>query len=404
MDRDEFDAALKDALENLYDPGALQTNRLAAVLCLHDTPGTTASQQLRKLLLEVLETLRPLDNIPFHRPEWMGYRILQLRYVEGLRQAEICRELSLGHTSFYNQLRSALDAVASVLWARLPFEPLETAQGPHLSVPTAKDEAMSAARVAPRVLLDPAQIWMEAMNFVAPFAAQRGISLPSLSLPLLPAVSADQATLRQIFINILAEIVSNTLPGILPVKVGVTAGEISWQIPISTDLFTQPSTTLAICQGILEVYGGALENSVPEGFLSIKLPARHSPNILVVDDNEDAAGLIQRYLQGGYQLRAAHNGAEAETMIAVEKPDLILLDVILPHQDGWNILQRLKTLPETARIPVIICSVLTHPDLALLMGADGVLQKPVEPEVLIPMVDRLLLRSGNAVEPGRSTD
>jgi CheY-like chemotaxis protein len=404
VERDEFEEAVKDALENLYDPGALQTSRLARDLRLLDIPGTTASQQLRKQLLEALETLRPQDNIPFHRPEWMGYRVMQLRYVEGMRQAEICRELGLGHTSFYNHLRAALDAVVSVLWSRHPAGAApEAPQDLPSAAALARDEAVRAARTAPRISLDTAQVWQDALNFVSPLAAQRGVILAAESPPALPVVSADRATLRQIFINILAEVFTHTSPGQLKILVETRHGKILWQIPAPADLSPQTSTTLAVCQGILEVYGGSLEVGAHAGFLTAVIPGGRAPSILVVDDNEDAAALIQRYLQGGYQLRAAHSGAEAEALIAESQPDLILLDVILPHQDGWNILQRLKTLPETAHIPVIICSVLTHPDLALLMGAEGVLQKPVDPEILLPLVERLLHHSGSAAVPGRST-
>ena len=406
VERDEFEEAVKDALENLYDPGALQTSRLARDLRLLDIPGTTASQQLRKQLLEALETLRPQDNIPFHRPEWMGYRVMQLRYVEGMRQAEICRELGLGHTSFYNHLRAALEAVVSVLWSRHPAASApEAPQDLPSAAALARDEAVRAARAAPRISLDTTQVWLDALNFVSPLAAQRGVILAADCPPVLPVVSADRATLRQIFINILAEVFTHTSPGQLKILVETRPGKILWQIPAPAGLSPQTSTTLAVCQGILEVYGGSLEvcAHAHADFLTAVLPAGRAPSILVVDDNEDAAALVQRYLQGGYQLRAAHSGVEAEALIAESQPDLILLDVILPHQDGWNILQRLKTMPETAHIPVIICSVLTHPDLALLMGAEGVLQKPVDPEILLPLVERLLHRSGSAAAPGRST-
>jgi CheY-like chemotaxis protein len=407
IERDEFAEAVKDALENLYDPIALQNSRLARELRFPDTPGSTASQQLRKMLLESMETLRPQDNIPFHRPEWMGYRVIQLRYVEGMRQTEICRELGLGHTSFYSHLRAALEAVVSVLWSRcaVNIQADISPPKPDESRPTgwmAREEAVRAARAAPRVPIDATQVWLETLNFIAPLANQRGVLLEKSDLPALPVVSADRATLRQILINILAEVFTRMAPGRLQIRVETNLDGIYWLVPAPPDLTPLTSTALAVCQGMLEVYGGRLEYNQPAGVLSAFLPAGRPADILIVDDNEDASALIQRYLQGGYQLRSARSWPEAEKLIAESKPDLILLDVILPQQDGWNILQRLKTLPETADIPVVICSVLTHPDLAFLMGADGVLQKPVEPEKLLPMLERLLLHSGSAAEPGRS--
>ena len=62
----------------------------------------------------------------------------------------------------------------------------------------------------------------------------------------------------------------------------------------------------------------------------------------------------------------------------------------MPRLDGWMILQRLKTLPETAHIPVVICSVLSQEHLALSLGAVQVLRKPVSSETLINTVEELL--------------
>ncbi|MCE2472973.1 MAG: response regulator, partial [Anaerolineae bacterium] len=99
--------------------------------------------------------------------------------------------------------------------------------------------------------------------------------------------------------------------------------------------------------------------------------------LLVVDDNPDAIGLFKRYLAKlPYQLLSAQTEAEA-LQIAGATPLLgIILDVMLPGKDGWQILQRFKNHPATAEIPVLICSVLEMEDLARSLGADGYLKKP----------------------------
>ena len=68
----------------------------------------------------------------------------------------------------------------------------------------------------------------------------------------------------------------------------------------------------------------------------------------------------------------------------------MLLDVLMPQEDGWDILQSLKTLPETASIPVVICSVLSQPHLALALGAAEVLRKPISEETLLATVKKVL--------------
>jgi DNA-binding response OmpR family regulator len=87
--------------------------------------------------------------------------------------------------------------------------------------------------------------------------------------------------------------------------------------------------------------------------------------------------LFRNYLaHQPYQLLTAADGKQAMRMAREFRPELIVLDVMLPEQDGWEILQGLKKSPETRTIPVLICSVLDVSDLALSLGADGFLKKP----------------------------
>ena len=99
--------------------------------------------------------------------------------------------------------------------------------------------------------------------------------------------------------------------------------------------------------------------------------------ILIVDDNPDTVSLFKRYLANlPYRLLSAQDEDEA-LRIARGTPLLcIILDVMLPGKDGWQILQSCKNHPATADTPVLICSVLEMEELALSLGADGYLKKP----------------------------
>ncbi len=99
--------------------------------------------------------------------------------------------------------------------------------------------------------------------------------------------------------------------------------------------------------------------------------------VLLVDDNPGMIDLFQRYLAGqAYRVTAAHEGDEAVQIARQLHPDVIVLDVMLPGKDGWEVLQNLKTHPATRDIPVLICSVLDAFDLALSLGANACLKKP----------------------------
>jgi CheY-like chemotaxis protein len=112
--------------------------------------------------------------------------------------------------------------------------------------------------------------------------------------------------------------------------------------------------------------------------MRIWLPTPAEATILVIEDNAGVIALFRRYL-GGYRatLIAASGSKQAIALAAKLHPQVIVLDVMMPHEDGWEILQRLKKSHITGRIPVIVCSVLNEPELALSMGASGYITKPV---------------------------
>ena len=119
-------------------------------------------------------------------------------------------------------------------------------------------------------------------------------------------------------------------------------------------------------------------------------PAR----ILIVDDDHHNRRLLEVMLapEGVLVLMAA-NGEEALALVAVARPDLILLDVMMPGMDGFEVVARLKGDPETARIPVILVTALTDRAAkvrGLEAGAEDFLTKPVERAELCARVRNLL--------------
>ena len=78
------------------------------------------------------------------------------------------------------------------------------------------------------------------------------------------------------------------------------------------------------------------------------------PSILVVDDNQDNTDIIQHYLEvRGYPITVAHDGDEALALFETVRPNLVLLDVMMPGRDGWEATRQVKMVPELAETPVI---------------------------------------------------
>ncbi len=115
--------------------------------------------------------------------------------------------------------------------------------------------------------------------------------------------------------------------------------------------------------------------------------------ILVVDDVPANIDLIKGILGGAHKIKAATGGERALKIVAKAPPDLILLDVMMPQMDGFEVCRRLKAEPASASIPVLFIT--AHDDdeqcrRAREAGALGLVSKPVDPEALQRRVTSLL--------------
>ncbi len=114
------------------------------------------------------------------------------------------------------------------------------------------------------------------------------------------------------------------------------------------------------------------------------------PLILIVDDNPGNLAVIGELLQPGYAVRAANSGPRALKLARMSpQPDLILLDVMMPEMDGYEVMRRLREAPETATIPVILLTALDSledEERGLLQGAMDYITKPIRAPILMARV------------------
>jgi DNA-binding response OmpR family regulator len=119
------------------------------------------------------------------------------------------------------------------------------------------------------------------------------------------------------------------------------------------------------------------------------------PPILVVDDNPDNAHIIRDYLEAqGYPITVAYNGDDAMKAFEEVKPALVLLDVMMPGRDGWQVCRDFKSHPTLGRnVRVVMVTALddwVNKRQALLTGADEFVEKPFELSKLAATVERII--------------
>ncbi len=119
--------------------------------------------------------------------------------------------------------------------------------------------------------------------------------------------------------------------------------------------------------------------------------------ILAVDDTPQNIRLLEAVLVPcGYRVVAATSGAEALERLAVEPIDLVLLDVVMPGMDGYEVCRALRKRPETSFLPVVMITASGEQEKvrALEAGADDFITKPFLPEEVVGRVERAIARLG----------
>ncbi len=124
--------------------------------------------------------------------------------------------------------------------------------------------------------------------------------------------------------------------------------------------------------------------------------------ILVVDDDKEVVRLIRAYLeQAGFEVLAAYDGETAVHVLRRERPDLLLLDLMLPGRDGWDITRLVRADPTLAHTPIIMLTARvddTDKIVGLELGADDYVTKPYNPREVVARV-RARLRQQDGAPP-----
>jgi CheY-like chemotaxis protein len=394
--QDEFHQQVRDALHHLYDYPYLENHPLALRYWPQEgREGPGRAHRLSRLLLESIEDLNPPGQVTADTSQVRFYSLLAFRFIEERPLADIMHELSYSRSQFFREQQKAITMLASVLREKLPQQ-----------VPPATEASTLLDTEAERVLVqredvDLVEVVRGVLKVVSHLAEQHDVTLAYDLASGLPSFYGSRVLLRQVLLKGLSNLISQ--PGtrqvvvrmhcegqLLIIELATKPGDATYQ-PDETADFRGPN--MEPVQHLAEMMGGrwrGIAVDSEEYVYRFDFPVENEKTLLMIEDNEGLIRAFQGYLADyDYLVIGATTGDEALRLAHEVIPAAITLDIMMPSQDGWEILQALKSDPTTQSIPVIICSVLEDPELARSLGAEAYLQKPISQADLLDTLDKL---------------
>jgi CheY-like chemotaxis protein len=403
---------LRWALQHLYDTDQLRQSPLLALFSL--VPSGSPSN-LRDVLLDAIEVLKPASSLPPQHRAWRIYGSLYHRYVDQFAQREVARALDLSVRQLRRQEHLAMRVLAEALWARYGLDGRTLVDGDGKSgdqlAPSGHGEPPSREQELRWLEQSLASEPVAVTEIVDAVLATIGPLLQALKVTVerawperLPHLVVQRATARQALLNVLTAAVRAVPGGRVTLAAEAQGRQLSLRInPFKQRLAAETlaedyAESLDMARRLAVLSGGSLlvakEASPEQPFAAqLILPCAPQVAMLVVDDNADTLQLFERYLASTpYSFVGTREPQQTVALAEELHPQVIVLDVMLPDVDGWELLGRLREDPATSDIPVIVCTILPEEQLALALGAAGFVRKPVSRSEFLAMVEQQLER------------
>lgn len=409
-------ADLRDALRHLYEPRALQASPLARGVALGSEVSTALA--LQQMLTEAIEGLRPTDEEPTLGLARRSYEVLHYRFLQQCSLDEVAGQVGLSRRHLKREQRKALEQLALALEAAHGWRFALGSSRTDEESPASTDHA-EALPESPRPQAQgtsslPA-VLPDVLQLVQPVSERYRVRLMMQPMADLPPVSTEPVALRQMILSVLAAALRQATGGTLDIAAHVNGWclEISFRAtpgaPEAALSEAQDAANLDVAQQLAAPWGGRLEIAFPDGnfMATLSLPLARVVAVLAVDDHDEAIQLFQRYVTGTrFAVYAAHNADEALEVAQRIRPQIIVLDVMMPQVDGWELLGRLKAHPLTRETPVVACTMVAQEELALALGVSAFVRKPISREQFLRLLEDLAPdgEEPQPIDKPRSTD
>jgi CheY-like chemotaxis protein len=366
-----------------------------------DTPSA-----LHGILTGAIEALEPGSDVSPESRAWRIYESVFYRYVERFSQEDVADQLGLSVRQLRREQRAAFEALAYRLWDQFEIDLREegakeaTESGESTTNAAAlTDELAWLEDVLPESPTDLQQVVRATVDLVRSMAVQHQVQLQMDVDSSLPLVATDPVAARQILLNLLSVAIGRACPG---GQVSVSATVLQWDVQVDVccpevrsgqQESADEAVSLDIARRLVQMCGGRAQilADVASFSATLVLPALEQLPVLAVDDNAGTLQLLRRYTTGTrYRLIETRDPEQALALAEKHSPQVIVLDVMMPRIDGWEVLGRLREHPLTRHIPIVVCTILAQEELALSLGASDFVRKPVTRQTLLAALDRQL--------------
>ncbi len=396
-EREDLLAELHRALAHLDDPPYLERHPLATRLSfVARTPELSRGRALRRALRLAIAALDPGAGANGAAVEARSYQVLYRWAVAKQGMVAIANSLGISRRQAYRELRRAEEALAQVLGAPLPAG-ADAANDTSLATAGHVEEELERLTRASEQDVDLDRLLREAVENVEYLARDTGVSVRLQVDSSGLKVAANRVMLRQAVLNLLSHAVSTQQGGEVSVRLRQSASYAHVQIVYRRTAAApppEPKSPYVVAGQLLDSLGIQWsDQQLPDygSLISARIPLAGERLLLIVDDNEGLVALFRRYLRHQpYRIHAAETAQKALELVQGLRPDVIILDVMMPDRDGWEVLQELRATEAGAQARIIVCSIINDPRLALALGADAFLNKPVDRASLLQALGAVL--------------
>lgn len=406
LTREQFLKHLRSALSHLYDPSRLRQSPLAALLGVAHRFDAPAA--LQGILTSAIQSLEPQDDEPPQSHAWWIYGPLHYRYVQQLSRQQVADQLGISARQLSRRTCTALEALTDLLWEQFDLEARlrqgsgeESGPEPAPAVGLTMNEELAWMReVPPEAPVDVNQTLLAVLAQAQPLAIQYGVRLEMGPVDELPRLAVHQLALKQVLLSLLSVAIHQSPGGEVHVLSGTLQHEVEIKVwgraaqPIARSISDDDRATLEVAHQLAEICHGTLDFA-EEGACRARLtiPALEQLVVLAIDDNADALQLFRRYTSNTrYRLVGTQDPQQALSLAQKLCPQIIVLDVMMPQVDGWELLALLRQHPHTGHIPIVACTILAQEEMALSLGASGFVRKPITRQAFLAALDRQIER------------